>query len=82
MTEGGVVAGQRWPQWSADGTQIVFYAGRAGRAQMRNELMEDAARLYLVRRWAACRGSFRLGNASTGLLPLVVSQAAGHRLLG
>ena len=45
LTEGGVVAGQRWPQWSADGTQIVFYAGRA---QMRNELMEDAARLYLV----------------------------------
>jgi TolB protein len=45
LTEGERPANQRWPQWSADGTLIVF---QAGRAQLPLEAWDNASSLYVV----------------------------------
>ena len=53
LTEGGLAGGERWPQWSADGTQIVF---QAGSARWRGKHPTAARSSTSWRRRAACRG--------------------------
>jgi Tol biopolymer transport system component len=45
LTDGGLAGGERWPQWSADGSQIVF---QAGSPQLEQDTTRGTARLYVV----------------------------------
>ena len=45
LTDGDAITGQRWPQWSPDGSQILFHAGRV---PLRREVIDGTSRLYVV----------------------------------
>ena len=45
LTDEGMVGGQRWPQWSPDGTRIVF---QAGRPRIATRLQEGTGALFVV----------------------------------
>ena len=45
LTDAGLEGGQRWPQWSADGSQIVF---QAGSPQLEADPTRGTSRLYVV----------------------------------
>ena len=45
LTGAGLEGGERWPQWSADGSQIVF---QAGSPQLEEDAAMGSSRLYVV----------------------------------
>jgi TolB protein len=45
LADAGLEGGQRWPQWSADGSQIVF---QAGSPQLEDDPTTGTSRLYVV----------------------------------
>ena len=80
LTEGGLAGGERWPQWSADGTLIVF---QAGSTQLEGETSASSSRLYVVpsvgrRAAAGVRVHVPFSRVRSG----VVSEPEGCRVLG
>ena len=45
LTEAGLEGGQRWPQWSPDGSQLVF---QAGGPRLEEDRPRGSSRLYVV----------------------------------